>query len=167
MALSKNSAKPAEKETKKAAPAANPAKVAAKAPKGAVKAAPVPKPVPKEPAPEVARIGRKEIAAALRAKVTTAGAAISEKVANIVAVAYEEVIGDALEAGQQVVLPGFGQFLIQHRPEAQKRSPATGEEITVAAHNVVKFRAGSKIKARVNLGESSDAAADDGDGGDE
>ena len=171
MALAKNSAKPAEKEVKKApakeaaAPAktpakAAPAKAAAKAPAKAeapAKAAPVASPE-KVDAP---KIGRKEISAALRAKVTTAGAAISEKVANVVAVAIEEVIGEALEAGQQIVLPGFGQFLIQHRPEAMKRSPATGEEVLVKAHNVVKFRVGSKLKARVNGGAETAETGED------
>lgn len=159
MALAKNSAKPAEKEVKKA-----PAKAAA--PKAAAKtekAVPAPKAVA-APAPakvDVPKIGRKEIAAAIRAKVTTAGAAISEKVANVVAASFEEVIGEALEAGQMIVIPGFGQFLVQHRPEAMKRSPATGEDVLVKAHNVVKFRAGSKLKARVNGG------AETSEGGDE
>ena len=148
MALAKNSAKPAEKDVKKAPAkaAAAPAKTTAKAP---AKAAPVAEAPAKVDAP---KIGRKELAAAIRAKVTTAGAAISEKVANVVAVSFEEVIAEALEAGQQIVLPGFGQFIIQHRPEAMKRSPATGEEVLVKAHNVVKFRVGSKLKARVNGG---------------
>lgn len=158
MALSKNSAKPAEKVTPKAAakpvektetktPAKSVAKASAKAD--------APAPAAPTPKADVPKIGRKELAAAIRAKVTTAGAAISEKVANVVAVAIEEVIGEALEAGQQIVLPGFGQFIIQHRPEAMKRSPATGEDVLVKAHNVVKFRVGSKLKARVNGGSET------------
>lgn len=155
MALSKNSAKQAEKVTPKAA--AKPvAKTETKTPaKSVAKAsakADAPAPAAPTPKADVPKIGRKELAAAIRAKVTTAGAAISEKVANVVAVAIEEVIGEALEAGQQIVLPGFGQFIIQHRPEAMKRSPATGEDVLVKAHNVVKFRVGSKLKARVNGG---------------
>lgn len=158
MALSKNSAKPAEEKAKPAA--AKKAAPAAKASK------PTPAPVAKAATVEatakadIPKIGRKELASAIRAKVTTAGAAISEKVANVVAVGLEEVITEALEAGHQIVLPGFGQFIIQHRPESMKRSPATGEEVLVKAHNVVKFRAGSKLKARVN-GGSEDVAGDE------
>lgn len=166
MALQKNSAKPAEKEVKK-----TPAKAATASKAAPAKATPVKKEAPAKAAPvaaapvekvEVPKIGRKELASLIRAKVTTAGAAISEKVANVVVVGLEEVIVEALVAGQQVVLPGFGAFSVVHKDAQERPNPQKpGEKIMVAAHNAPKFKAGSKLKERVNGGNETAEGEDE------
>lgn len=149
MAIAKNTAKVAKPVEK--APAKTSAKVADKAPAKTAKAAPAP--VVPETKPVVERIGRKDIAAALRLKVFAANAAISPKVAEICAVAYEEVITEALKAGKQVALPGFGIFSSVAKPAAIRPNPQKpGETINVPAHNAPKFKVGSKLKAAVNGG---------------
>jgi nucleoid DNA-binding protein len=65
-------------------------------------------------------------------------------------VAYEGVIMEALRKGQEVNLPGFGKFSVVWREETQRRNPATGEPVTVPAHNVVRFKLGSALKAAVS-----------------
>ena len=47
-------------------------------------------------------------------------------------------------------LPGFGSFEAQERGERQGRNLHTGEPITIAASKVIRFSAGSKLKAAVN-----------------
>lgn len=119
------------------------------APKTAPKASAKPAPVTEVEAP---KIGRKELAAALRAKVVNSGCAISQKVSEIIAGAYDECITEALVAGQEVNLPGFGKFQSIHKVAAERHNPATGEKVVVAAHNVPKFKPGSKLKEAVNGG---------------
>ncbi len=49
----------------------------------------------------------------------------------------------------KVTLPGFGTFLKNHREEHMGRNPMTGEPIRIAARNVVKFKAGKKLREAV------------------
>ena len=63
--------------------------------------------------------------------------------------AYFEVIGDALENGENVKLSGFGNFQLRDKNERPGRNPKTGEEIPISARRVVTFRPGQKLRARV------------------
>ncbi len=56
----------------------------------------------------------------------------------------------ALKEGDQVQLIGFGTFKVNHRAARTGRNPKTGEEIQIAAANVLTFRPGQKLKARVD-----------------
>lgn len=51
--------------------------------------------------------------------------------------------------GAEMPLPGLGKLEVVAKPERIARKPITGEEITVPAHNVVKFRAGKELKDAV------------------
>jgi integration host factor subunit alpha len=62
---------------------------------------------------------------------------------------FFDVIRDALEKGHQVKLSGFGHFGLRQKNQRPGRNPKTGEEIPISARRVVTFRAGQKLKARV------------------
>ncbi len=55
----------------------------------------------------------------------------------------------SLAVGEQVKLSGFGNFDLRDKKERPGRNPRTGEEIPISARRVVKFRAGQKLRARV------------------
>jgi integration host factor subunit alpha len=55
----------------------------------------------------------------------------------------------SLAAGEQVKLSGFGNFDIRDKNERPGRNPKTGEDVPIPARRVVTFRAGPKLKARV------------------
>ena len=55
----------------------------------------------------------------------------------------------SLAVGEQVKLTGFGNFYLRDKKERPGRNPKTGEEIPISARRVVKFRAGQKLRARV------------------
>ncbi|MBI2379748.1 MAG: integration host factor subunit alpha [Gammaproteobacteria bacterium] len=62
---------------------------------------------------------------------------------------FFEEIRQALEAGEQVKLSGFGNFDLRKKNQRPGRNPKTGEEIPITARRVVTFRPGQKLKARV------------------
>lgn len=67
---------------------------------------------------------------------------------ELVELLFEE-IRYALENGQSVKLSGFGNFILRDKGERPGRNPKTGEEIPITARRVVTFRAGQKLKAKV------------------
>lgn len=67
---------------------------------------------------------------------------------EIVELFYEEV-RFALERGEIVKLSGFGNFNLRDKKQRPGRNPKTGKEIPITARRVVTFRAGQKLKARV------------------
>ncbi|MFO1495098.1 MAG: integration host factor subunit alpha [Lysobacterales bacterium] len=62
---------------------------------------------------------------------------------------FFDVIREALEQGENVKLSGFGNFDLRQKNQRPGRNPKTGEEIPISARRVVTFRAGQKLKARV------------------
>jgi DNA-binding protein HU-beta len=60
-----------------------------------------------------------------------------------------ETIEDALAAGQEVAITGFGKFSVADRAARQGVNPATGEPIAIAASKSPRFSAGAKLKQAV------------------
>lgn len=67
---------------------------------------------------------------------------------ELVEVFFEE-IRVALERGEFVKLSGFGNFDLRDKNPRPGRNPKTGEEVLITARRVVTFRAGQKLKSRV------------------
>ena len=61
-----------------------------------------------------------------------------------------ESIANALIAGDNVALIGFGTFSINERPAREGINPATKEKIQIAAKKVIKFKAGAGLAEAVN-----------------
>lgn len=78
---------------------------------------------------------------------------------------FFEEIRTCLEEGEQVKLSGFGNFELRDKSQRPGRNPKTGEDIPVSARRVVTFKAGQKLKARVEGCELDPALlnADDSD----
>jgi len=67
--------------------------------------------------------------------------------------AYDAAIAsitDALKAGDQVSLIGFGTFLVRARAARTGRNPQTGATIQIKASNSPAFKAGKALKDAVN-----------------
>ena len=56
-------------------------------------------------------------------------------------------ITEALKAGDEVRIVGFGNFVVTERAASEGRNPQTGEPLKIAASKQPKFSAGSKLKA--------------------
>ena len=61
-----------------------------------------------------------------------------------------DIVTDTLQGGDQVVLTGFGTFLVRKREARSGRNPRTGEVIQIDASNIPAFKAGKALKDAVN-----------------
>jgi len=60
-----------------------------------------------------------------------------------------DAIVQTLKKGEEVSIAGFGIFSVKHRAARMARNPKTGEQVSVAAKRVPKFRAAKALKDAV------------------
>lgn len=60
--------------------------------------------------------------------------------------AFEDSITEALKAGSDVAILGFGTFSIKERAARTGRNPATGEALEIKASKQPSFKAGKGLK---------------------
>jgi len=60
------------------------------------------------------------------------------------------LIEQALKAGDEVRLTGFGVFAVAQRAGGKGRNPQTGEEITIKPSKQPRFRPGKQLKDSLN-----------------
>ncbi len=63
--------------------------------------------------------------------------------------AFLEAVETTLVKEGKLTLTGFGTFLVETRQERKGRNPRSGEEITIPASKIVKFRPGKLLKDAV------------------
>ena len=77
------------------------------------------------------------------------GAKISKADAKRALDSFIDTTSKALKKGDRVALVGFGSFSVSKRAARKGRNPQTGKEIQIKAKNVVRFKAGSELSAKV------------------
>ena len=63
--------------------------------------------------------------------------------------AFEEVVTEALKAGQEVQITGFGKFSVRERKAREGTNPQTGQKMKIAAQKVPAFSAGNVLKQAI------------------
>jgi integration host factor subunit alpha len=63
---------------------------------------------------------------------------------------FFDTISQRLVDGTNVKISDFAAFDIQAKRPRPGRNPRTGEQVTIKARRVVAFRAGPRLKARIN-----------------
>ena len=61
-----------------------------------------------------------------------------------------ELIKQALESGDDVLISGFGKFSVKQKAERKGRNPATGEDLLLPPRKVVTFRLSGKLREKIN-----------------
>jgi len=79
---------------------------------------------------------------------TSAG--ISQIAADKALSGFMNAIKESLAKDDSVTLVGFGTFSVSKRAARTGRNPQTGKAIKIAAKNVAKFKAGSRLAEAVN-----------------
>jgi len=76
-------------------------------------------------------------------------AGISKAAATKALDSFTKTVSGALKKGEKIVLIGFGTFSVAKRKARKGRNPQTGQEITIKAKKVVKFKPGAALKKSV------------------
>jgi len=63
--------------------------------------------------------------------------------------AFTTAVSEALKAGEEVQLPGFGKFYVREQKARQGRNPQTGESMQIEARKVPAFKAGKAFKESI------------------
>lgn len=75
---------------------------------------------------------------------------LTKKDAKSAVDAILESTARALENGDKLTLVGFGTFEVRHRKAREGRNPATQETIQIPASDYPAFKAGKRLKERVD-----------------
>ena len=59
-------------------------------------------------------------------------------------------IEDSLANNEEVKISGFGNFELLDKKSRPGRNPKTGEEVMISARRVVTFRAGNKLRKKID-----------------
>ena len=66
-----------------------------------------------------------------------------------------EIIRERLEQGEDIKLPGFGNFLVREKNQRIGRNPKTGEAVTITARKVISFKPSQILRDKVNGGKTN------------
>lgn len=75
---------------------------------------------------------------------------LSKKEATDMVEIVLELIKETLASGENVKLPGFGNFVVRHKTTRRGRNPKTGEEMMLDARRVLTFKPSNRLKAAIN-----------------
>jgi integration host factor subunit alpha len=61
-----------------------------------------------------------------------------------------ELIKRSLTGGDDVLISGFGKFIVRQKATRRGRNPATGEDMNLAPRRVVTFKCSVLLKEKIN-----------------
>jgi len=61
-----------------------------------------------------------------------------------------EVMKSTLEAGEDIMISGFGKFEVRKKSARRGRNPQTGNELRLDARRVVTFKPSGKLREKLN-----------------
>jgi len=61
-----------------------------------------------------------------------------------------ETIKSSLSDGEDVLISGFGKFIVKEKASRRGRNPATGEDLTLDPRRVITFKCSSMMRDRIN-----------------
>ena len=61
-----------------------------------------------------------------------------------------EIIKSTLVSGDNLMISGFGKFVVNEKTPRKGRNPATGKEMMLDKRRVVVFKCSGELKSRIN-----------------
>jgi len=61
-----------------------------------------------------------------------------------------EIIKQNLATGEDILISGFGKWMIKAKRERRGRNPQTGQDLTIDPRRVVTFRASGVLRRLIN-----------------
>lgn len=62
-----------------------------------------------------------------------------------------EIIKSTLEGGEDLLISGFGKFMVKHKAARRGRNPQTRADLELRARKVVVFKTSGVLRKRINL----------------
>lgn len=63
-----------------------------------------------------------------------------------------EIMKSTLESGEDVLISGFGKFVVKHKKPRRGRNPQTKRDIQLRARKVVVFKVSGVLRNNINNG---------------
>jgi len=63
-----------------------------------------------------------------------------------------EIIKETLANGDDVLISGFGKFVVKEKRERRGRNPQTGDDLMLGDRRVVTFRCPGRLREKMNGG---------------
>ena len=63
-----------------------------------------------------------------------------------------ETIKNTLASGEDVLISGFGKFILMEKRERRGRNPQTGDDLMLRSRKVVRFRWSEVLREKMNEG---------------
>ena len=63
-----------------------------------------------------------------------------------------DIMKQALERGEDLLVSGFGKFVVKNKGARRGRNPQTSEQLQLRARRVVVFKASGVLRKRINRG---------------
>jgi len=61
-----------------------------------------------------------------------------------------EIFKTALVNGEDVLISGFGKFIVKGKAARRGRNPHTGEDLTLDARRVIRFKCSALLRDKIN-----------------
>ena len=61
-----------------------------------------------------------------------------------------EIVKSSLSNGEDVLITGFGKFIVRKKEARRGRNPATGEDLTLEPRRVITFKCSARMRDRIN-----------------
>lgn len=61
-----------------------------------------------------------------------------------------EILKPTLASGEDIMISGFGKFLVAEKAPRKGRNPATGQDMVLAKRRVVTFKCSGGLRDRIN-----------------
>jgi integration host factor subunit alpha len=61
-----------------------------------------------------------------------------------------KLVKQALESGEDVLISGFGKFIVRNKAARRGRNPQTGQDLTLDPRTVITFKCSPRMRDRIN-----------------
>ena len=62
-----------------------------------------------------------------------------------------EIIKHTLESGEDVLISGFGKFIVKEKKSRRGRNPETGKDLFLDARRIVTFKCSKNLREKINV----------------
>jgi integration host factor subunit alpha len=62
-----------------------------------------------------------------------------------------EIIKHTLESGEDILISGFGKFIVKEKTSRRGRNPQTGNDLILDARRIVTFKCSNNLREKINV----------------